>query len=172
MKSPLKKLHSIFPKLVKSCPHLTTIYYLTMLSPSVPDVWPDVSDYAVNEKIKQSKRPCLVYQGICCIILCKSLGRSCQHHFVNLTSLIKTSLSLIPSCSGCYDDWFREGLQSWPHHHNTQRDLPSGWLIHIVIGFLSDREMILRYKVGCSSKKHCQEEDQKGPGNDCSYSSS
>ena len=28
-----------------------------------------------------------------------------------------------------------------------------GWLLHIVIGFLSDREMILRYKGGCSSKK-------------------
>ena len=28
-----------------------------------------------------------------------------------------------------------------------------GWLLHIVIGFLSDRDMILRYKGGCSSKK-------------------
>ena len=28
-----------------------------------------------------------------------------------------------------------------------------GWLLKIVIGFLSDREMILRYKGGCSTRK-------------------
>jgi hypothetical protein len=28
-----------------------------------------------------------------------------------------------------------------------------GWLLNIVIGFLTDRELILRYKGGCSSRK-------------------
>ena len=38
-----------------------------------------------------------------------------------------------------------------------------GWLLKIVMGFLTERELIVRYKGGCSSKNPCQGGLHRGP---------
>ena len=84
-------------------------------------------------------------------------GSSISHYLIELVNfvLFNQDLKIPQTVLAAFIDFSKA---SNPINHNLIITILSdmgvpGWLLKIIMGFLTEREMILRYKGGCSSKK-------------------